>query len=133
MIHFSFTKLVVTDLERCGAFYSEVFGLTEQTRVRSELAGHPMDEIMYEATAPGGGIFILLHFSDGAGDAAGAAAGLISGFGTDEIDALFARAVVAGATVAQPLADAPHHGVRIGVLADPEGRLIEVVQRLTVG
>lgn len=128
MIHFSFTKLVVDDLERCGAFYSEVFGLEEQYRVSGQMGGHPMDEIMYAPTAPGGGRFILLRFADGVG---GAPAGVIPGFVTDGIEALFVRAEAAGATVVQALADAPEHGVRMGVLADPEGRLIEVVQHLT--
>jgi predicted enzyme related to lactoylglutathione lyase len=84
-IHFSLTKLVVADLERCAAFHASAFGLTEQYRVHSEIAGRP-------------------------------------------IDALCARAIAAGATVAQAVADAPEHGVRVGFLADPEGRLIEVVE-----
>jgi len=129
MIHFGFTKLVVSDLDRCGRFYATVFGVEEQYRVHGELAGREMDEILYGATAPGGGSFILLRFADGA-TGAGAADGVITGFVTDEIDALFARGVDAGGTVAQVVADAPEHGVRVGVLADPEGRLIEVVQPL---
>jgi predicted enzyme related to lactoylglutathione lyase len=130
MIHFGFTKIVVSDLERCAAFYSEVFGLTEQYRVRSDVAGHPMEEIMYGPTAPEGGSFVLLRFSDGAGQSDAAASGVIPGFVTDEIDALFTRVAAAGGTVAQAVYDAPEHGVRVGILADPEGRYIEVVQRL---
>lgn len=124
-IHFSFTKLVVGDLERCAVFYASAFGLTEQYRVHSEIAGRPIDEILYEATAPGGGTLVLLRFTD---TTEAASAGVITGFVTDAIDALFARAVAAGATVAQAVADAPEHGVRVGFLADPEGRLIEVVE-----
>ena len=126
MIHFGFTKLVVSDLERCGRFYAEVFGVQEQYRVHGRLAGREMDEILYGATAPGGGSLILLRFADATTGAG--ADGVITGFVTDEIDALFARGVGAGGTVAQVVADAPEHGVRVGVLADPEGRLIEVVQ-----
>jgi predicted enzyme related to lactoylglutathione lyase len=127
MIHFGFTKVVVADLELCAAFYSEVFGLKEQYRVHDEIAGRPMDEILYETTAPDGGAFVLLRFADATKALAG---GVLTGFVTDEIDTLFARAVDAGATVAQPVHDAPEHGVRVGFLADPEGRLIEVVQLL---
>lgn len=127
MIHFAFTKLVVTDLDRCAAFYSEVFGLREQYRVRATIGGRPIDEILYEASAPGGGTFVLLRFADGSG---ASPAGVISGFVTDEVDVLFDRAVAAGATVVDPLHDAPEHGVRVGFLGDPEGRLIEVVQPL---
>jgi catechol 2,3-dioxygenase-like lactoylglutathione lyase family enzyme len=64
MIHFGFTKLVVGDLDRCAAFYSEVFGLREQNRVHDEIAGRPIDEILFQATAPGGGTFVLLRFAD---------------------------------------------------------------------
>jgi predicted enzyme related to lactoylglutathione lyase len=127
MIHFSFTKIVVTDLEVCGAFYAEVFGLREQYRLRSEIAGRAIDEVLFEATAPGAGSFILLRFVESTGPAS---VGVIPGFVTDEIEGLFARAVAAGGSVEQPIADAPAHGVRVGFLADPEGRLIEVVQRL---
>jgi predicted enzyme related to lactoylglutathione lyase len=129
MIHFGFTKLVVDDLERCGRFYAEVFGVQEQYRVHGHLAGRPMDEILYGATAPGGGSFILLRFADGVGDTS-APGGVIPGFVTDDIEALIDRGVEAGGSVAQAVADAPEHGVRVGVLADPEGRLIEVVQPL---
>jgi len=129
MIHFSFTKVVVGDLEACAAFYAQVFGLQEQYRVSSEVAGRPMDEILYAGTAPGAGTFILLCFPD----AEAAPAGVIPGFVTDEIDAVFARAVAAGGSVAQAAADMPEHGHRVGFLADPEGRLIEVAQRLDAG
>jgi predicted enzyme related to lactoylglutathione lyase len=127
MIHFGFTKIVVADLERCAAFYSDVFGLREHYRVHDTIGGRPIDEILYEATAPDGGTFVLLRFAD-APDVA--SAGVLTGFITDEIDALFERAVAAGATVVDDVHDAPEHGVRVGFLADPEGRFIEVVQLL---
>ncbi|MFM8302865.1 MAG: VOC family protein [Actinomycetota bacterium] len=126
MNHFAFTKVVVDDLETCAAFYTQTFGLEEQYRVRAAIAGRPIDEILYAASAPGGGTFILLRFTDGPG----APTGVILGFVTDEIDAVFTRAVGAGGSVAQEPTDMPEHGHRVGFLADPEGRLIEVVQAL---
>lgn len=126
MIHFAFTKLVVDDLEACAAFYSEVFGLREQYRVEAPIAGRPMEEILFEPTADGAGTFVLLRFADGTPSPAG----VIPGFITDEIDALFERVPAAGGVVAQPPEDMPQHGVRAGFLTDPEGRLIEVVQPL---
>lgn len=126
MKHFAFTKLVVDDLEGCAAFYSQVFGLHEQHRVEAAIAGRPIEEILFAPTAEGGGTFVLLRFADGSS----AAAGVIPGFVTDEVDALFERVVTAGGAIAQPPGDMPEHGVRVGFLTDPEGRIIEVVQPL---
>jgi len=127
MNHFSFTKLVVADLEASAAFYSAVFGLREQYRVKSDIGGRAMNEILFEST-PDGATFVLLQFDDTAEPAAGS---VVGGFITDEIDDLFPRAVAAGATVIGPVHDAPEHGVRVGFLADPDGHLLEVCQLLT--
>jgi predicted enzyme related to lactoylglutathione lyase len=127
MKHFSFTKLVVADLEASAAFYTNVFGLREQRRVRDDIGGRAMEEILFEPTAPGGAMFVLLHFDDTPEPVGGS---VLGGFVTDEIDDVFARAVAAGATVVDPVHDAPEHGVRVGFLADPDGHLLEVCQML---
>ena len=127
MNHFSFTKIVVTDLDASAGFYAQTFGLEEKYRVSAAIAGRPIDEIVFAPTRDGAGTFILLSFADGGG----AAAGVIPGFVTDEIDAVFARGVSAGGSVAQEPRDMPEHGHRVGFLADPEGRLIEVAQPIT--
>jgi len=125
--HFGFAKLVVSDLEAAAAFYAGVFELTEQGRVHAAIGGRPIDEILYAATAPGGASFVLVRFGDRDGDPLGDS---ITGFIAADVDALFARAVAAGASVVQAAQDQPEHGVRVGFLADPEGHLIEVVQLL---
>ena len=127
MEHFGFTKFVVADLERSAAFYTQVFGLREQYRVQDDIGGRAIQEILYESTAPGGAAFVLLHFTDTPEPTAGS---VIGGFITDEIDDLFSRAVAAGATVVDPVHDAPEHGVRVGFLADPDGHLLEICQLL---
>ena len=127
MKHFAFTKLVVADLEASAAFYTQVFDLQEQRRVKDDIGGRAIEEILYEATAPGGAAFVLLHFADTPEPSAGS---VIAGFLTDEIDDVFARAVAAGATVLEPAHDAPEHGVRVGFLADPDGHLLEICQML---
>ncbi|MFA5883313.1 MAG: VOC family protein [Acidimicrobiia bacterium] len=125
--HFGFTKLVVHDLEVCAAFYTAVLGVEEQRRVEGSVAGRPIEEILYGATAPGGGSFILLRYLD---SEAPSRDEVILGVWTDDIRALFDRAVAAGGSVPQPIAESPAHGVHLGFLADPEGHLIEVVQPL---
>jgi predicted enzyme related to lactoylglutathione lyase len=125
--HFGFTKLVVHDLETCAAFYTSVLGVEEQRRVQGAVAGRPIEEILYGATAPGGASFILLRYLD---SSAPAQDEVILGVWTDDIRALFDRGVAAGGSVPQPIAENPEHGVHLGFLADPEGHLIEVVQPL---
>ncbi|MCB0996533.1 MAG: VOC family protein [Acidimicrobiales bacterium] len=127
MLHFGFTKLVVADLEKCAAFYSEVFGLTEQGRVTDDIDGRRIDEIMYEATAPGGASFVLLHFPDLPQPGAD---GVIAGFITDDVAGVVQRTVAAGGSVIEDVRARPEHGVKVAFVADVEGRLIEVVELL---
>ena len=127
MKHFAFTKLVVADLDASAAFYADVFGLKEQRRVQDDIGGRAMEEILFEPTAPGGGMFVLLHFDDTPAPVGGS---VLGGFVTDELDDVFTRAVAAGATVVESPHDAPEHGVRVGFLADPDGHLLEVCQML---
>ena len=127
MQHFAFTKIVVADLDASGAFYSEVFGVDEQYRVDAAIDGRPIEEILFQSTAPGGASLVLLRFADTPEPPAGS---VIVGFVTDEIDAVFTRAVAAGGSVVDPVHESPEHGVRVGFLADLDGHLIEVCQML---
>jgi catechol 2,3-dioxygenase-like lactoylglutathione lyase family enzyme len=127
MKHFSFTKLVVADLDASAAFYTDLFGLKEQYRVKAQIGGRAVEEVLFEPTAPGGAMFVVLHFVDTPEPAAGSA---LAGFVTDEIDDVFARAAASGATVIDPVHDSPEHGVRVGFLTDPDGHLLEVCQLL---
>jgi catechol 2,3-dioxygenase-like lactoylglutathione lyase family enzyme len=127
MKHFAFTKLVVADLDASAAFYTDVFRLQEQRRVKDDIGGRAIEEILFEPTAPGGSTFVLLHFADTPAPVTGS---VLAGFVTDEIDEVFTRAVAAGATVVDSPHDAPEHGVRVGFLADPDGHLVEVCQML---
>jgi lactoylglutathione lyase len=128
--HFGFTKLVVVDLDASAAFYATVFGVAEQYRIHAEIAGRTIDEILFSATAPAAATFALLRFAD---QATASYAEVILGFITDDVDALFGRALAAGGAVAQAVEAQPQHGVRVGFLTDPEGHLIEVVELLASG
>jgi catechol 2,3-dioxygenase-like lactoylglutathione lyase family enzyme len=125
--HFSFTKLVVGDLERCADFYKEVCGLTELARVNASIAGRAISEIMFHPTADGGSTFVLLSFLDTPKPAAGE---LILGFVTPDLAAFVARARAAGGTVVQDIVTQPEHGVKVAFVTDIEGHLIEVVEML---
>lgn len=127
MKHFAFTKLVVADLAVAEAFYTAVFDLSPTHRVQSDIAGRPIDEVMFAATAPGASTFVLLTYPDLTEPSSDE---VIVGFVTDDVDAVLQRAVEAGGQVAREPRDMPEHGVRVGFATDPEGHLIEVVQVL---
>ena len=125
--HFGFTKLVVADLDKSTAFYREVFGLTESARIESDIAGRPIEEIIFTPADAGGATLVLLRYLDVDTPATGE---LILGFLTSDIDQLMRDAVHAGGAV---LRDAQVHadlGVKVGFVTDLEGHVIEVVQPL---
>jgi catechol 2,3-dioxygenase-like lactoylglutathione lyase family enzyme len=122
----TFTKLVVGDLEGMARYYASVFGLTEIARVQAEVDGAPIDEIIlgFEGAFAGG--LILFTF---VGRPAPQPGEVIVGFTTDDIHALFDRAVAAGATIREHIREPGAPGAElVGFLADPEGHLAEIVQ-----
>jgi lactoylglutathione lyase len=125
---FSFTKLVVADLDRIGAFYREVYHLTEVGRYGGEVAGSPIDEIVLGRDGASAGL-ILLKYLDRDIPSTGE---LLLGFSTDDIAALFDRGVAAGGSVWADIKDPHLAGVAlVGFLADPEGHVAEIVQLAT--
>jgi len=125
--HFSFTKLLVTDLDKAADFYKSVCGLVELGRVDAEIAGRKIREIMFNPTGEGGATFVLLKFLDAAKPSKDE---VIVGFITPDLEAFVERTKVAGGRVVQNIFDDPEHGVRVAFVADVEGHLIEVVQML---
>jgi lactoylglutathione lyase len=124
---FSFTKLVVADLERMAAFYGAVYGLTEVARYRAEVNGHPIEEVILGCEGASSGLILfayLDHDSPTTGE-------VLLGFTTDNVGALFERGVAAGGSVWADIKDPELAGVAlVGFLADPEGHVAEVVQTI---
>jgi len=123
--HFSFSKLLVDDLEKTAAFYKAVCGLVEQQRVDSTINGRPIREITFLPTYPGGGSLTLLQFADAPKSHRDE---MILGFTTSDIDAFVDRVKAAGGRVTDPIRTMPEHHIRVGFVEDVEGHLIEVVQ-----
>jgi lactoylglutathione lyase len=123
---FAFTKLVVGDLDRCAAFYEKVCEIKPQARVEGSVAGRSITEIIYEPTNKGGASLVLLAYDDEAKPASGE---IIVGFASADAEAFITRAVAAGGTVMEPVRDAPAHSLKVAFLTDPEGHLIEVIER----
>lgn len=121
---FSFTKLVVADLERAARFYHDVFGMEQVQRIQAEIAGDAIDEIILGTD--GGPGLILLQWAARSAPDVGA---VILGFTTSDASAVFARVLAAGGRVREPVRPvAEAGGLRVGFLEDPEGHLLEIVE-----
>lgn len=125
---FSFTKLVVDDVEKMAAFYREVYGLHSVKRVREYIGSEAIDEIMLspDPQAPFGA-FVLLKFVDREPSQNNE---VILGFMTDDLPALLDRIRKAGGGVHAPIKEMPELKLRVAFATDPEGHLAEIVQVL---
>jgi predicted enzyme related to lactoylglutathione lyase len=124
---FSFTKLLVDDLDRTAVFYQSVCGLVEHMRFDSTINGRPIREITFLPTYPGGGSLTLLKFMDTTTPTNDE---LILGLTTNDLDAFVERVNAAGGTVTDPIRAMPEMNLRVAFVQDIEGHLIEVVQLL---
>ena len=124
---FSFTKLVVHDVEKLAAFYAEAYGLHAVNRMRGESIGSEViDEIMLSADpkAPFGS-FVVLKYEGRAPSPTGE---VILGFTTDDLPALLDRVKAAGGGVHAPIRELPELRIRVAFATDPEGHLAELVE-----
>ena len=75
-VTYSFTKLVVDDLEKMSAYYQKVYNLKEFDRVQADIGIDPIDEIMLGLdSAYGPGSLMLLKFVDRPAPVAGSCDG----------------------------------------------------------
>lgn len=125
LAQFTFTKLLVNDLEKSAAFFRSVCGLVEQQRVDSAIAGRIIHEIVLGAADASGVPLVLVKFLDGVRPAND---GVILGFVTDDLEAFLARTVTAGGAVHDAGRSATEHGYKVAFVTDVEGHLIEVVE-----
>jgi catechol 2,3-dioxygenase-like lactoylglutathione lyase family enzyme len=124
---FSFTKLLVDDLEETARFYKSVCGMVETGRVEAEIGGRKISEILFAPAYQGAATFVLLKFLDAPKPTNDE---VILGFVTDDVEAFVERAKAAGGALAKAPYDNLEHGVKVGFVTDVEGHLIEVVQLL---
>ena len=122
---YSFTKLVVDDLEAMVRFYGDVYGLKPFERIEGAIGGEPIDEVLLGTTDARTGGVILLKF---AGRAAPPRGEIILGFMTDDLEAVYERVSSAGGGIHAPIKAEPDKPYRVGFVTDPEGHLAEVVQ-----
>jgi predicted enzyme related to lactoylglutathione lyase len=126
---YSFSKLIVHDLEKMAAFYRDVYGLHAVHRVRGQsIGGEEIDEIMVskDPTAQFGSLVLLKYL----GRAPSPTGELILGFTTDDLPGLLERVCAAGGGVHAPIREIPEMKLRVAFATDPEGHLAELVQML---
>jgi lactoylglutathione lyase len=128
--------LVVGDLAAAAAWYCEVFGLERELAVRVEALELSIEMLIHR----GYGYRVELLHRPGSGAAPGgkpvnpAEAALLHGYGhvafdVTDLDAAYERAVERGARPVMSPCPSPEAGVRMAFLADPEGNLVELLQR----
>ncbi len=123
---FSFTKLIVHDLEGMSAYYQGAYGLKEFGRVQADIEGDAIDEIFLGVDgAHGPGSLTLLSYPERPAPTPGA---IILGFVTEDLDALVAQVESAGGTLRDGIRESDAAPVRVAFTADPEGNLAENVQ-----
>jgi predicted enzyme related to lactoylglutathione lyase len=121
MTIFAMTKIVVTDLDRCEAFYRAVCGFDQIERISGQ--GFTESILRPSGTAMGGA---LVLFVDGTTPPPGEA---VLVFETDDVDAFAARAVAAGGEITYPPQSLAELGIRVAMFRDPEGHVLEAVSR----
>jgi predicted enzyme related to lactoylglutathione lyase len=121
----SFTKVVVVDLDTEVAVYHDVFGFVEGHRIKGGLQGASFEEVFF-TRAEGPPVLGLVMYVDWQPAPVGES---VIGFSTPDIAAVFKRARRHGGTVRrEPTNSEESHGFTVGLLEDPEGYLIEVVE-----
>jgi lactoylglutathione lyase len=128
------TGLTVADLQAAASWFCDVFGLVHELTARVE----PLDLSIEMLIHPEFGYRLELLHRTGTGTdgkpATPGEAALREGYGhiafdVTDLDAAYARAVARGARPVMPPGPSPERGVLMAFIADPEGNLVELLQR----
>ncbi len=130
---FDHVGLSVADLDAAKAFYGEAFSFSAQFGFT--LAPHPIRGVMMSHPS---GMRLELFQREGSSTGIQGAAPIEAlgtrGYGhfalsAPDIGPVFMQAVAAGAAAVRPPGPSPEPGVRFAFVADPEGNLVELVER----
>ena len=126
--------IAVADLAGMAAWYVDTFGLEPEIALRVEPIGLDIEMLRHPAL---GYRVELLHrpgSAPGPKPADPLEAALVEGYGhvafdVSDLDAAYHLAVSSGARSVMPPRPSPESGVRMAFVADPEGNLVELLQR----
>lgn len=132
---FTFTKIVVSDLDRVIPFYRDAIGLRLLSRFIADGGDYAQEEAVLgghggNAGADGAGrgpLLMLVRYLARPAPPVGAA---WTGFAVDDLAATVAAVERAGGEVVIPIMDAPEYKVAVAVVTDPEGHLVELTTPL---
>lgn len=126
-----FTKVIVADIPASEEFYTRTLGLIVDQRIAFGEGHDAMEEaILYApgaSTALGAGHLILARYPNRPTPAPGEA---ILGFVVRDAEATVEAAMSAGGQVVQPVYAPPGSGVRFAIFKDPEGHVVQIVEKL---
>lgn len=130
---FDHVGLSVADLVAAQAFYERAFGFTDQFAFT--LTSHPIRGVMLIHPS-GARLELFEHAASVAGiqattpiEALGTRGYGHFAFAAPDITPVFDAALAAGAVSRVPPSPSPEPGVRFAFLSDPEGNLVELVER----
>lgn len=133
-MRFDHVGLNVRDLESMAAWYCRAFGLERQLAFSLEAIN--LDIVML--LGANGTRFELLHRTIGSHRTATFANALVAAqhegyghcaFAVDDLDAFWVRVLELGAQAVMPPGDSPEPGVRFAWVHDPEGNLVELIEK----
>lgn len=132
-VRFDHVGLSVEDLDHALTFYERAFGFSPE--LEFELDPHPIRGVML--LHPSGARLELFERRGSRPGIQGSTpieALATRGYGhvalsAPNIDLVFQQALGAGASTVVPPSPSPEPGVRLAFLADPEGNLVELVER----
>lgn len=128
MLAFSFTKIVVNDLEAAERFYCDILGLKLVARTTAPTGDYAQDErVLSVGGGMDGAMLLLIRYLKRPTPMPGEA---WTGFTVSNVDATVAAIEKAGGTVVIPCHTEEGHGVRVAVVTDLEGHMIELVTML---
>lgn len=110
----TYVQTPVADMSRAATFYKQAFGLKAE-----------MESPYWTEFSLGGDVVLALH----GGMQGGIEMGL--GFEVDDVDAAVSEIQAAGGLVLKPVEDKADEGIRLAIVADPEGNHISIAQPLT--
>jgi len=125
---FTFTKIVVADLDRAVPFYRDAIGLRLLSRFSATESEYAQEEaVMAGHGSERGPMLMLVRYLKRPAPPAGSA---WTGFSVADLPATVAAVEQGGGSVVLPIHDVPEHKVAVAVVADPEGHLIELTSPL---
>lgn len=125
---FTFTKIVVADLDRAVPFYRDAIGLTLLNRITAPDGEYAQEEaIMGVEGKKDGPMLLLVRYLNKPAPPSGSA---WTGLVVENLPAVLGAVEQAGGTVIVPIHDVPKFELTIAVVTDPEGHLIELMTPL---